>query len=150
MNAYTKAEYFRLRVLGWEAKQALRAARVKDAFTDAEKTGLVKLETEIDCEPYDMSFYDTWDASERQIAHWKKITSERIDREGLYGLVSYVRNTKRDAWEQVDSCWGFIGDDWRDGGYDTDIMQACLDELDDIRRSEADKLAARATFAGVQ
>lgn len=56
-------------------------------------------------------------------------TAQRIDRDGVSGIVAQVR-TALGQWVTVDSCWGFVGDDWKDSGYDQDAIGAALDYLD--------------------
>lgn len=55
--------------------------------------------------------------------------AQRIERNGVSGIVAQVR-TALGEWVDVDSCWGFVGDDWKDSGYDLDAMTAALDYLD--------------------
>jgi hypothetical protein len=57
--------------------------------------------------------------------------ARRCEREGVYGLVGQARDS-HGQWHTADGCWGFVGDDWRGSGYDTDIMRAALDLLDNI------------------
>ena len=146
MNAWIKHEYLRLRAKNWSAKDAIRAARIKDSFEDAENEELVKLELEPEFEPHDVSYIDTWDdVSKGRKERLKKEVSDRIDRDGLWILVGYVKIDGR--WESIDSIGDLIGTDWKDSGYDSDIMKSCLDALDDDRETKAKELADRATFA---
>ena len=55
--------------------------------------------------------------------------AQRIERDGVTGIIAQVR-TALGKWIEVDSCWGFVDDDWRDSGYDLDAMEAALDYLD--------------------
>lgn len=50
---------------------------------------------------------------------------ERIENDGVCGVVGEYWNGQ--AWEHADSCFGFVGDDWRESGYDSDIMSTTLD-----------------------
>jgi len=34
-----------------------------------------------------------------------------------------------DRWDHMDSCWGFVGDDWKDSGYDIDFKEAGLRKI---------------------
>lgn len=54
--------------------------------------------------------------------------AQRIDQDGVSGIVAQVR-TALGQWITVDSCWGFVGDDWR-GDYEQDAIGAALDYLD--------------------
>jgi hypothetical protein len=148
MNARILAEYLRLRRNGCSGSYALRAARTLDAFTDAENDGLVKLECEPECDYYDDSYVDTWEhCSQTAKDRAKKEIADRIDRDGHWILVGYYLDTDG-TWERADCIGGFIGDDWQDSGYDVDIRQACLDQLEAQAQCGADELASRATYAG--
>jgi hypothetical protein len=52
---------------------------------------------------------------------------DRVERDGVWGVIGEYWNGEE--WERVDSCFGFVGDDWRDSGYDIDIMRATLDKM---------------------
>jgi len=49
----------------------------------------------------------------------------RIDREGVWGIVAEAWNGEE--WVHADSCWGFIGDDFKD--YFPDAMHAAIAAL---------------------
>jgi hypothetical protein len=53
-----------------------------------------------------------------------------VDRDGVWGIVGEYFDGER--WQHADSCFGFVGDDWKNSGYDTDIMRATLDEAKDV------------------
>ncbi len=55
---------------------------------------------------------------------------DRINRDGVWGVIGEYRVSADEEWEQADSCWGFVGDDWKNSGYDIDIMQTTLDALE--------------------
>lgn len=55
----------------------------------------------------------------------------KVNREGVWGIVGEYFDGE--AWQHADSCFGFVGDDWRHSGYDTDIMRATLDAARDAR-----------------
>lgn len=132
--------YKEQRKKGERAKQAFYSARTLiewdrlDGFTfdgdERAKTlgpgetiynpGPVRLLVEWDDSPYDDSYLDGWDMPESELKRVRKELWDRINRDGVTGLVGQYWNGQE--WEHVDSCWGFIGDDWRDSGYDTDIM----------------------------
>lgn len=83
--------------------------------------GPIRLLVEYDEHPYDDSYIDTWtDIRESEREKWRANLWDRIERDGVVGLIGQYWNG--DEWEHADSCWSFIGDDWRDSGYDTDIM----------------------------
>jgi hypothetical protein len=49
---------------------------------------------------------------------------ERVERDGVWGVVGEFFDGEE--WQHTDSCFGFIGDDWKDSGYDVDIMASTL------------------------
>lgn len=119
-------EIDRLRHKGWKLMDAVRAARTSAAF-DILSDDFVKLEPVSENEPYDDSYIDTWtDRTPRQREKDRKELRERIGNEGTWGLVSYWRPNPRASWDQVDAVGGFVGDDWKDSGYDVDLMNAAL------------------------
>ena len=65
---------------------------------------------------------------------------ERAERDGVWGYVAEYWNG--DQWEHADSIWGFISDDFKNSGYDTDLMQAALDSLATHHESMARNLEA--------
>ena len=54
-----------------------------------------------------------------------------VNREGVWGIVGEYFDGER--WRHADSCFGFVGDDWKNSGYDTDIMRATVDASEDAR-----------------
>src|SRR5260370_14302082 len=55
----------------------------------------------------------------------------KVNREGVWRIVSEYCDGE--VWQHEDSCFGFVGEDWRHSGYDTDIMRATLDAAKDAR-----------------
>ena len=53
----------------------------------------------------------------------------KLNQEGVWGIVGEYFDGE--VWQHADSCFGFVGDDWKNSGYDTDIMQATLDAARD-------------------
>lgn len=147
MNPWTRHEYNRLRALGWTASDALRSARIKDRFSDLENDGLVKLELEPECDFYDDSYLESCGLTPDRLAREREDLRNRIERDGHWILVAYYRADDESEWIAADSCGGFIGDDWKDSGYDTDLRSAAIDAIEAITQREADSLATRATYA---
>jgi len=115
----TTPEYKRLRSLGYAPKDALRCARIRAQFEALVEQDLARFRTEPDDDwstPLDM------DGTPEDLAAVKA----RMDQEGVWGIVVDVRCTCCGNWDQVDSCWGFVGEDWRDSGYDVDLMAAAI------------------------
>jgi hypothetical protein len=54
----------------------------------------------------------------------RKAEVERVERDGVWGVVGEFFDGEE--WQHADSCFGFIGDDWKDSGYDVDIMASTL------------------------
>jgi hypothetical protein len=55
----------------------------------------------------------------------------KVNREGVCGVIGEFFDGEQ--WQHSDSCFGFVGDDWKSSGYDTDIMRATLNEAEDAR-----------------
>ncbi len=62
---------------------------------------------------------------------------DRVDRDGVWGIVGEWRLPidaavdDADAWQHADSCFGFVGDDWKGSGHDADIMRQAMRDLVD-------------------
>lgn len=124
-------EYYRLRDMGWGATAAWRAAQINTRFEERENAGIMRLLTAEESEGYDASYVDTWtDLSTFRREKWKASILDRVNREGVYCITSYVWDSPTVSYLPVDSCGGFIGDDWKDSGYDTDIKLSALEEYD--------------------
>jgi len=142
MESRTLKTYQAQRALGWHAAQALRNARTLAAWDKLDGWtancddgtapyergsgyGAVRLRIVSD-DSYDDSYIDTWsDVSEKERERIRADLWERIAQDGVCGVVGEYWTG--DAWEHADSCFGFIGDDWRNSGYDVDIMSATMD-----------------------
>lgn len=127
MNQRGLRDYWRLRKMGWPAKDAIRAARARSTFLELEERGLVELRAVPEEEQYDASYVDTWDVSETRRAAVKRDIMRRVADEGVYTLCALSRANEEDEFECVDSCGGFVGEDWRDSGYDVDLMIAAIE-----------------------
>jgi hypothetical protein len=68
------------------------------------------------------------DINPRKLAQDKEDFIEKVNRDGVWGIISQVKCTCCDSWLTVDSVWGFIGDDWKGSGYDLDCMQSALEK----------------------
>jgi hypothetical protein len=55
----------------------------------------------------------------------------KVNRDGVWGIIGEYFDGE--VWKHSDSCFGFVGDDWKNSGYDTDIMRTTLDEATDAR-----------------
>lgn len=142
-------EYTQQRKLGLRARDAIHSARIKlewerrngaivasdggkvfDSYwTEGDDDAVIRLNIVND--------YDGWEhvmdfdcehkgCTPRNYCSVHKAEAKRVEREGAYGIVGEYR-TLTGEWERVDSVWGFVGDDWRNSGYDIDIMAATMD-----------------------
>lgn len=64
----------------------------------------------------------------RKLEEQKNEFIERVNRDGVWGLVSQYKCPTCQEWIDADSCWGFIGDDWKDSGIDLDLKWSALDK----------------------
>ena len=55
----------------------------------------------------------------------------KVNWEGVWGIVGEYFDGEK--WQHTDSCFGFVGDDLKNSGYDTDIMLATLNDAKDAR-----------------
>jgi len=113
------------------AEDGLRKEAIEDKFQKAEEEGLLRFQVLPDEEMYDDSYVDTWtDVSEEERVKEKLDLWRRIEREGVWGVVVekhfHCDACGADRWDHVDSCWGFVGDDWKDSGHDLDFKEAGL------------------------
>lgn len=144
-------EYRRLRTAGWNANEAYRAAKIAADWNDVggftfdgddrganvapgesvHCLGPVRLILEPD-ESYSLDNLkgDTYnravnpDIPESRMAREESEFEERVERDGVWTLVGQYWDGE--TWQHADSCCGFVGDDWKDSGYDTDIMNTTL------------------------
>ena len=119
LTAVILAEYRRIRAKHWNARAALRAAKIKVRFRLRDDVRIRHVE---DPEPY--MFGDAEDEA---------ATRRLIERHGVWGLVAERRCPCCDSWSHVDSCWGFLGNDLEDNGTDIELMQAAMEEADGHR-----------------
>jgi hypothetical protein len=139
-------EYRRLRALrwsnphgclvgGWPASDALRAARIREAFDALEDEDLVRLRAVPD--------EDDWTCTEPDFdgQYARKCDADRareeyeaaIEQDGLWILVAEYRLSEDDPWEHADACGGFLGDDLEDNGYDVDLRRSAVDAYHEAR-----------------
>jgi hypothetical protein len=124
-------EYKRLRAKDWNAKDARRVALINAAFDKAEQGGLVRFRVLPDESIYDDSYIDTWThETEEARKEAKKELWEKIEREGVWGILAEIHvkcsHCGADRWDASDSVLAFVGEDWKDSGYDTDVKGSAL------------------------
>jgi hypothetical protein len=66
-----------------------------------------------------------------RLEHDRKEFRARVNREGVWGIIGEYFDGEQ--WQHADSCFGFVADDWKNSGYDTDIMRVTLDEAKNAR-----------------
>lgn len=126
MNPRLKHEYLRLRRKDWAAEQAWRAAKVNDAWADAEEDGLVRVRAEVD-ECLTLEDLAGDNATARELGELQA----RCEQDGVWFYITEYLDPV-DGWTTADGCGGFVGDDWIDSGYDVDMKAAALDALEGI------------------
>lgn len=108
-------------------------------FSELEKLGLVRIRIEPDyiCD-LEYLLGDGFkpevcpEIDPEELEKQKQAEIRQINNEGVWGIVGeYLKpectHCKRKAsWEHVDSIWGFIGDSWKNSGYDADIKAATI------------------------
>jgi hypothetical protein len=149
LRAYTKErkEGYQMTIQGsWRsyratAVTAFHAAKTKLAFHDVEcgehdepELGSVRLRIVPDeCVSFDDLEGDTFnpkvnkDVPHARLEREQKEFREKVNREGVWGVIGEYWDGE--DWQHVDSCFGFVGDDWKESGYDIDIMRATLDAM---------------------
>lgn len=56
---------------------------------------------------------------------------DRINSDGVWGIVGEYMCPHCDTWIHADSVWGFVGEDYEGSGYDTDVMSVTLETYKD-------------------
>lgn len=76
----------------------------------------------------DNLFGDTYDPSVNTdidpavLAEQKQEEIDRINRDGVWGMIAEYECSCCGRWTEADSVWGFIGDDWKGSGYEADLF----------------------------
>lgn len=118
-------EYKRARAQNWTAIHAFHHAKTKVLFDNTPGVRLC-----VECDPDPECCLDV-ECSDKE----KKELIKRVNQEGAWALVSYVQDIDGE-WNVVDSCGGFIGEDWEWSGYEADLMNAALKEREKIFQQE--------------
>lgn len=131
-------EYSRLRRAGYSAADALRSAKIIAAFRK-EEGERVRLRVEPEPESY-FSFYGEPEGYTDQHGRYhspedeRREISDRIDRLGLWHVVSEYRCSGCGAWEFADSVGMLEGherpDDPAENWYIPDLMRSALDAIE--------------------
>lgn len=108
--------------------------KIRKEFDTLEDEGKVRIRVEPDesCDYEDLAG-DTFnpdvnnDIPVEQLEREEREFKNRLECDGVWGVIGEVKCAHCGNWEHVDSCWGFVGDDWKESGYDVDIMAACIE-----------------------
>lgn len=97
--------------------------------------GDVRLRIVADCDvDVDNLFGDTYnpkvndDIPASRLERERKEEIARVDRDGVWGVQAQYFDGKR--WETSDSCYGFIGDDWKGANFEVDAMKSAMNAAD--------------------
>ncbi len=154
ISAAVVAYYKAARARGNTAQQSIREARIRAKWNSLNGSivgdelvledepsweGHVRLRITPDESPYDDdSFIDTWDdeiitvdGTEMNNEQYRAWLWDRIERDGVWGVIGEYWDGAK--WQHADSYWSFIGDDWKNSGYDIDIMDATMDKLEELQ-----------------
>ena len=95
--------------------------KVERRWQRLERLGLVSMLLKPDDSP-NLSFLE-----QDEFADYRRAEYARANNDGVWGIVGvyHGRNVKGTA----DSCWGFIGEDWKDSGYDIDIKANTIEQF---------------------
>lgn len=142
MNATVEKEYKRLRKSGERASQAIYAARIiaeweeldgvavfeGDPYDDSQDSR-VRILIRVDDDPSTAMDFDCGILGCEQDCRIHKAEARRIERNGVVGIEGQYRSSLEADWVHADSVYGFVGDDWKDSGYDVDVMSQTLEAL---------------------
>lgn len=136
-----RTDYRLRRKQGERAHVALYSARTEVMFDILAHRGLVRLTLSPD-EDIDL----TWLDQDHYSKQYRDEQIERVNRDGSWGIIGEFK-TREGEWEHADSCWGFIGDDWCDSGYDSDIKTATIKALwDRVMQTECPTCEGKGTI----
>ena len=111
-------------------------------WQQAENDGLVRLRIEPDelCD-YDNLAGDSFnpevntDIQPHVLAREEREFIDKINRDGVWGII-IGEFWNGEEWIHADSVWGFVGDDWKDSGYDLNVKDATLAQLTKLEHCE--------------
>lgn len=145
--------YKRLRSQGYTAKSAYSAAKTRVAWQAAEcgehneprfESACVRLKIvpdeyadmdDLKGDSFNPAVNDNIPAA--RLAREEKEFENKVNRDGVWGVIGEYWNGEK--WIVSDSRFGFVGDDWKESGYDDDIKACTLAAFEEFY---ADMLAA--------
>ena len=68
---------------------------------------------------------------ESRLERERKEFLDKVNRDGVWGIIGEFFDGE--TWQHADSCFGFVGDDWKGRGYDVDIMRETLDSARKVK-----------------
>jgi hypothetical protein len=116
--------YQDLRSKGWKAADAKRHAKVY-ALVNNELDSLVRLVAVAD------DYFDIGNVAPMADDAEKEATYSRVNSEGFWGCIAQFRLDTESEWIDSDSVYGFVGDDFIDSGYDTDLLESAIREREE-------------------
>ena len=118
------------------AARALKSARyditTRERWEQAGDSVRLRIEPDLDAD-FDNLAGDSFnpdanpDIQPHILERQEKEFLDQVNREGVYGIIGEYRCPCCGEWNQADSCWGFVGDDWHE--VDLDIMGATLNAM---------------------
>jgi hypothetical protein len=113
-----------------------RSIATREIFDKLESLGLVRMEVKpddtADIDDLKGDVYNAavnTDIPAAKLAAEEKQFEERVNQDGVWGIIGEYRLSADHIWHNADSVWGFVGDDYKDTGYDTDVMAATISAL---------------------
>lgn len=138
MNAHVRNRYAQARRAGYPPADALRTARIVDAFEDMENAGMVR----IIAEPEQESYFDVYGEPEGYVnEHGRRVSAEEqraeivrtLEQDGCWYVAAQVQCSECEEWRTVDGIGMNTGygdpTDWRVNWYVPDLMSAALNEI---------------------
>jgi len=108
--------------------------KINDVFKQAQADGLLRFRIVPDETFYDDSYIDTWDyLSESEKIKAKKEIRDRIEEDGVWGIIVDRKCSECGQWTEVDSVYGFIGNEYENSGYDIDVKKAGLKAIVNLK-----------------
>ena len=69
------------------------------------------------------------DINPEQLNKEKHEFKRRVNREGVFGVVLKCRSLPSSEWTEIETIWGFVGEDFIGSGYDNDFINTAHDWL---------------------
>ena len=119
--------------MAWDARNGQTVDEF-DRGTDAQM-GDVRLRIVADSDiDLDNLFGDTYnpdvntDIPASRLEREREKEIERVNRDGVWGVQAQYFDGHR--WETAESCYGFIGDDWKGASWEIEAMEYAMDSAD--------------------